>query len=197
MLSFTREFAARLPRSKTLTGHLSFDFMVRDGEADQNTIRQRVYAIECNPRTHTAVVLFADPGEKMAAMVQGYISSIPKDYTDKKDYFEPHDEVVGDLVVPPQDVRPRYWAGHDLVCLFLRPALRCSLGKFTLNQTLQLWIAGLLHMLTWKEGSFEIWDPVPTLVLYHVYWPLRILSAWWQGVRWSTINVSTTKMFRC
>ncbi|GJC94193.1 hypothetical protein ColKHC_03019 [Colletotrichum higginsianum] len=53
------------------------------------------------------------------------------------------------------------------------------------------------HILFWKDGTFEPWDPLPAWWLYHVYWP----SVFWNCIVnwrcWSRINVSTTKMFEC
>jgi predicted ATP-grasp superfamily ATP-dependent carboligase len=172
MLEFTRQFVERSEESGAMTGHLSFDFMVDD--------QRRIYAIECNPRAHTAVVLFAQEGQTMAHMVDAYLSVL--DEPAKVDD-------TGHLVTPAYPVSPRYWIAHDLVTLGVLPLVHGGM---------EAWkgVCDLLgHVTTWKEGSFETWDPWPTLVLYHVYWPLTILDAWWHGQRWSRVNVSTTKMF--
>ena len=56
----------------------------------------------------------------------------------------------------------------------------------------------LEHLLRWKEGTLEIWDPLPWWWLNHVYWPLELLVATvWTGKRYSRFNVSTTKKFEC
>ena len=55
MLRFTQKFASN--GGETFTGHLSFDFLVdnpEEGDIDQ----LRMFPIECNPRVHTAIVLF-------------------------------------------------------------------------------------------------------------------------------------------
>lgn len=70
MLGFITSFAAAAGTG--FTGHLSFDFMA---EEDGNG-RTRLYAIECNPRAHTAVALFAQPGERMGKMVEAYTSAL-------------------------------------------------------------------------------------------------------------------------
>ncbi|KAI0175855.1 hypothetical protein GGR52DRAFT_589636 [Hypoxylon sp. FL1284] len=76
MLAFTAEFVDKSPRPEALTGHLSFDFMAAEGTPSQNGFAKNIYAIECNPRAHTAVVLFATPGPDMDAMVRAYLSAL-------------------------------------------------------------------------------------------------------------------------
>ncbi|KAK7981266.1 hypothetical protein PG989_013723 [Apiospora arundinis] len=208
MLQFTREFVSRYADSdegegggsEPMTGHLSFDFMVEDDEVTENGFQRNMYAIECNPRAHTAVVLFARPGPEMRDMVRAYLSAIePK----RKPNGNPAPTVNGgsdeevELVVPPSDAQSRYWIGHDLVSLVVHPACRLAPGRITLREFLSGLVTFLAHLLTWKEGTWEIWDPWPAVALYHAYWPLTIIGAWRQGQRWSRVNVSTTKMFTC
>ncbi len=82
-----------------LTGQVSFDFLESaDGQ---------VYAIECNPRTHSAITLFAGHPELAAA------------------YLEPgHAEIR-----PLPSARPTYWIYHELWRLVTQPReLRHRLG---------------------------------------------------------------------
>ncbi len=75
-----------------LTGQYSFDFI----EADDG----EVYAIECNPRTHSAITLLQDhPGVARAYLEDG----------------------AGELR-PPAGTRPTYWLYHELWRLFTRPS---------------------------------------------------------------------------
>ncbi|KAK2604668.1 hypothetical protein N8I77_007580 [Diaporthe amygdali] len=189
MLDFTTKFAAEAGAG--FTGHLSFDFMAEDDGSGQT----RLYAIECNPRAHTAVALFAQPGIQMRAMVDAYMSAVggpPK--SSKKDNFGS----ASRLVRPPRNATPRYWIGHDLVTRGLLPFLNLlrmkpRSGKLLVDGVGEL----LLHIFCWKDGTFELWDPWPLVALYHRYWPRTILTAWWKGEQWSRLNVSTTKMFAC
>ncbi|KAL1877480.1 hypothetical protein Daus18300_002467 [Diaporthe australafricana] len=189
MLRFTTKFAAAAGAG--FTGHLSFDFMAEDDDAG----RTRLYAIECNPRAHTAVALFARPGEQMRGMVEAYVSAMdrsPKSL--KKDNSNP----AFGLVWPPADATPRYWIGHDYFALGLLPLLDFLRWQPRSGRLLVDGLAELLqHVLCWKDGTFELWDPWPFVALYHHYWPRAILAAWWKGERWSRLNVSTTKMFIC
>lgn len=208
MLAFTREFVARSRAAdpeEAWTGHLSFDFMVADGDDDDGTavdaagFRRRLYAIECNPRAHTAVVLFAEDATTTQAMVQAYLSVLDDD--DDENHYEPR-ETNGEppappVVTPPARAVPRYWVGHDLAALVLQPVGAWAMGRAATRDLLFGFAAFATHVLTWQEGTWTPADPLPALVLYHVYWPLTILKAWWDGRRWSRVNVSTTKMFMC
>ncbi|KAF3769461.1 hypothetical protein M406DRAFT_335354 [Cryphonectria parasitica EP155] len=180
MFDFTKAVAAAEKKAgRDFTGHLSFDFMA-ETDADGWT---RLYAIECNPRAHTAVALFATPGLEMRRMVDAYISAIDPDRLPgspdgARQTGDAAAAATAGVARPLVDARSRYWIGHDLCVLLLLP----------------LW-----DLITWNttDGTFELWDPWPFVALYHHYWPKAILSAWWKGQRWSRLNVSTTKMFYC
>ncbi|KAI2468766.1 hypothetical protein F4781DRAFT_396796 [Annulohypoxylon bovei var. microspora] len=203
MFAFTVKFVRRSPSPKDMTGHLSFDFMASDGVVSSCGIEKDIYAIECNPRAHTAVVLLAQRGLEMEAMTNAYLSVINNN-TDLKEMEIEFANGKGlqtgtrdSLVIPPANVQPRYWIGHDLVSLFIHPTLLLCLGLVEFSRVSSDILEFSRHLFTWKEGIFETWDPLPALFLYHLYWPSVILSAWWHGRRWSRVNVSTTKMFTC
>lgn len=181
MLEFTKRYADRLkertstgqPEDGNITGQLSFDFKVK--EIDNEL---QLYPIECNPRTHTAVVLFNKDAKRLAGC---YLS------------------LLDDPKAPPLDVcipDPTvdfYWIGHDVVTLLFLPLL-CISDFSSFRPALEEFIQHLLH---WKDATFEVWDPVPFWVLYHVYWPGMFLRSIVKREKWSRINVSTTKMFKC
>lgn len=77
--NWVRQFAKALH----LTGQFSFDFM----ESDDG----RLYAIECNPRTHSAITLFADHPDLARAYLD---TGVP-------------------TVTPLPSSRPTYWAYHE------------------------------------------------------------------------------------
>ena len=78
--------------SLRLTGQVSFDFM----ESDDG----RIYAIECNPRTHSAITMFYDHPDVARA------------------YLEPG----GPTVKPLAGSRPTYWLYHELWRMVADPA---------------------------------------------------------------------------
>lgn len=190
MYDFSKKFAAA--GGSNLTGHLSFDFMAEDDEKGGTSL----YAIECNPRAHTAVALFADPGTEMRMMVRAYMLAIDVqvDDGDTKSH-QAHES--SRAVAPCTGVRSRYWIGHDVVTLVLLPLLGLLRWQSGVDQLVESVRQFVDHALHWKDGSFELWDPWPMVALYYHYWPKAILSAWWKGERWSRVNVSTTKMFAC
>lgn len=80
------------------TGQFSFDFMDSgDGV---------VYAIECNPRTHSAITMFYNHGDVAAA------------YLD-----DDHPTIT-----PRRDARPTYWIYHELWRLLSQPDRRARLA---------------------------------------------------------------------
>ncbi|KAI1208036.1 uncharacterized protein F4807DRAFT_432943 [Annulohypoxylon truncatum] len=200
MYAFTVEFVQRSPNPEDMTGHLSFDFMASEGTASYCGTEKNIYAIECNPRAHTAVVLFAQRGPEMEAMVDAYITTVERRQEGlKKSFAEGKGSQTGTqrLIVPPANTKPRYWIGHDLVSLFIHPMMLWCFGHISFSRVLSDTLEFSHHLRMWKEGTFEVWDPFPALFLYHVYWPIVILSAWWNEKHWSRVNVSTTKMFTC
>lgn len=204
MLAFTQRFAdAERRAGRPLTGHLSFDFMA---EADERAGKTSLYAIECNPRAHTAVTLFATPGPEMRAMVEAYLSATRTGAGTHASAHHPagrrpkhaprHGLPLG-VVRPPPDASSRYWVGHDLFASLLLPLWSLIRGETSRAEFSDLMVELRTHLLSWQDGTFELWDPWPFVALYHHYWPRAIFDAWWKGGRWSRLNVSTTKMFAC
>ncbi len=185
MLDFTKHYAAR--GGEQFTGHLSFDFMIDEAQMDgPHSVRKgedlKLYPIECNPRAHTAVVLF----NGTRGMPTAYLSLLDK----------PIEQMP---TIEPQHRRRYYWIGHDLVELILLPVLSILLRQpgYAVSQIPGTFVGFLDHILNWYDGTFERWDPLPWWWLYHGYWPARFWQCAQKGTQWSRINVSTTKMFLC
>lgn len=190
MLEFTRRFAAAA--GKGFTGHLSFDFMTEKDEEGMT----RLYAIECNPRAHTAVALFGQAGREMRNMVEAYLLAIESCRNPGESGLNKNNG-ASRLVRPPTDAASRYWVGHDFLTLLLLPIWRLLRWNTKLSELAIGLRRFVRHLLFWKDGTFELWDPWPFVALYHHYWPMAIATSWWKGERWSRVNVSTTKMFSC
>ena len=182
MLHFTQSYAAA--EGQTFTGHLSFDFIVE--RTSMNAVEPKdvlLQPIECNPRAHTAVALF----NHTTSMADAYLSLL-----------DPHEKASAiPASIMPLRRDKYYWIGHDLVEKVVLPTANLIMLKSSLSEATEQYNQFLVHILTWKDGTFEVDDPLPWWWLYHVYWPTRLLSCAWQGVKWSRINVSTTKMFEC
>ncbi|KAK1978834.1 hypothetical protein LZ30DRAFT_598225 [Colletotrichum cereale] len=186
MLEFTRKQAASF--GEGFTGHLSFDFMVSDKDVAMAKVSEPeqlvLYPIECNPRAHTAIALFGDTPD----LVRQYLAVLHDD--------ESPDGSGVEVTTPRKPVR-YYWIGHDLLTLFMLPTLRLLLFQMSLAAYGRSVWALAEHALVWKDGTFELWDPLPAWWLYHVYWPMVFWDCIVNRRSWSRINVSTTKMFEC
>ncbi|OCT52597.1 carbamoylphosphate synthase large subunit [Cladophialophora carrionii] len=225
MLDFTRRYAAH--GGKAFTGHLSFDFIVvvvveeRDEKAPLSPEDITLYPIECNPRAHTAVALF----NGTTALVDAYLSALDLDSIDRSSNGTSNNDTNGaaTLVIHPARNDKYFWLGHDLVTRIILPTLSLLSALFltttsghsaassapststsasasaTISTTLQSYAEFIRHVAspTWKDGTFQYWDPLPWWWLYHVYWPLRFWDSLVRARKWSRINVSTTKMFEC
>lgn len=200
MLRFTQEYAAA--GGESFTGHLSFDFMVEMSEAEAGfkdpTHNVRLHPIECNPRAHTAVALFNETPE----MADAYLSVL--DDSSRDPLLEESHKIgmtngnASQPIFPRSPTQKYYWIGHDFAVLVLLPALSLLTGSGTSMSEVSTNISTFVdHLLFWKDGTFEVWDPWPAFWLYHVYWPMQFVLAIIQGKKWSRLNVSTTKMFMC
>jgi catechol O-methyltransferase len=205
MLTFTERVAnvmqkrSSRERSGGFTGHLSFDFLVKDEELESGG-DVTLYPIECNPRAHTATVLFNDCPE----VAQAYLKVLNED----ESKVNGNGVTNGDAKTAPfypEDPARYYWLPHDLVTLLLLPLLvllaqlLATLGfgeqpkeRPYLRETTRTFLD---HLILWRDGSFLIDDPLPAWWLYHVYWPGQFIKSLVTGRKWSRINVSTTKMF--
>jgi predicted ATP-grasp superfamily ATP-dependent carboligase len=199
MLNFTQEFAEK--QGAKFTGHLSFDFMVEETTTERG-VELKILPIECNPRAHTAVVLLGDRSQEM---VKGYLDALAPDVdhvngdgsgTITNGYPDPDRRIV----VPSSttsSVEGFYFIGHDLISLVLHPLTRLLRRRITLYAFLTSVLTFINHILFWKDGTFEIWDPMPWWWLYHVYWPGVLLVCAVRGKRWGRVNVSMGKVFGC
>ena len=164
MLAFTERVAA--DGGDTYTGHLSFDFLVED----ENNVK--LYPIECNPRAHTAVVLF----EKTPEMADAYLSALDN-CKDSKVQEKP--------VFPRTPTSSYYWFGHDLVSFLILPFLDAIFGAGSWGDFFDGVATFWYHFSNWKDGTLTIADPWPFFVLYHGYWPGRLLQCLYKGKAWS------------
>ncbi|KAK5088180.1 hypothetical protein LTS08_004761 [Lithohypha guttulata] len=199
MLKFTQTYAKN--GGNSFTGHLSFDFLVEDAEldllqTDPNT-EINLYPIECNPRAHTAVALFAHT----TSMADAYLSLLDESVNEPSSYAEAaaNGTLNENIVYPRYPFGRYYWVGHDLVNLLILPLL--SLVTMQHDSSVSTLVKGLDEFVDrvvfWRDGTYEVWDPMPWWWLYHVYWPWQFLLSLYTGKKWSRVNVSTCKIFEC
>ncbi|KAI5854852.1 catechol O-methyltransferase [Tricharina praecox] len=207
MLAFTRRLARTL-EGGNITGQLSFDFLVdarnAHGKAAQDI---ELFPIECNPRTHTAVILLATKPKHLAATyltlldepglptskTNGRLNGqLPEDDTDISTVMQPDTNADG---CPASSKTHFYWLGHDLITGFFLPILSllaARSGPVDVAKTI-FWFA--VRALAWNDATFRIDDPCPWWWLYHVYYPWMFVTSLATGKRWSRVNTSTTRVF--
>jgi catechol O-methyltransferase len=197
MLRFTQEFVKRSGRD--MSGHLSFDFLIEEKITEKGA-EMGLVPIECNPRAHTAVVLFEGMETQMA---DAYLSALKPKKQQKllrpntNGYANGNTEETQEEPVMPRNTAKYYWIGHDLIELVIYPLLQLLLRQITLSAYIQSTGNFLEHLLLWRDGTYKLWDPLPAWWMYHVYWPGQNLACILQGRKWSRVNVSTCKMFGC
>ncbi|KAF4456494.1 hypothetical protein F53441_1398 [Fusarium austroafricanum] len=186
MLDFTLKQAEE--GGEKFTGHMSFDFLINkeDEDAAQSGAEKEVtiYPIECNPRVHTANVLFNNTPE----IVDEYLSVLSPS-TNRRPSIQP----------PLTPIKPQqyYWVGQDVIELVLYPFyLTLFKGTMSVSDIQKSIYTFVQHLLYWKDGTFESWDPLPWLWMMHVYWPIQFLYYMYTGSVWTKVNVSTGKAFK-
>jgi hypothetical protein len=187
-LKYTETYAVKM--GEDFTGHFSIDFLVDDNVGDGKgrsveELMRSIFPIECNPRAHTAAVLFAEKSKEVA---EAYLALLDDEAAER--------ETKG-IVIPCSNTTGYYWIGHDLVTRILLPILCLLQGKMSMAEMAANWIGFLQYLIFSKDGTYEIWDPWPMWWLYVVYWPGMFWVSILEGDLWSRCNVSTTKLFRC
>lgn len=172
MLDFTMKQADAL--GPDYTGHLSFDFLAKDVNPEGEPT---LLPIECNPRVHTATILF----ESTPQLVDEYLSilSVPsKEAESRQPLF-------------PQNLGRYHWLAQDFVDMVLSPGYAILRGESRLSALTASWYEFILKAVFYQDGTFAMWDPWPFWWMCHVLWPVRFAM----NLRWNQINVSTGKMF--
>ncbi|MHA3701087.1 ATP-grasp enzyme [Jatrophihabitans sp. YIM 134969] len=136
-------------RELRLTGQYSFDFLESDDGA--------TLAIECNPRTHSAITLFRDHPDLARA------------------YLE-----TGRTTVRPQaDATPTYWLYHEVWQLLRHP---------------RTWRTRFRVLREGRDAVFDLADPWPFFLLYHLHLPSLLLQNLLRLSPWVKIDVNIGKL---
>ena len=157
------EWVRTFAKGMNLTGQFSLDFIRSDDDG-------KFYAIECNPRTHSAITAFHDHNDVAAA----YLNAPRPDETSTSAIQYP--------VVPRTGSRPTYWLYHELwriVSGMMRP-------KFV-QERLQVIGNG-------KEAIFDWNDPWPFFMVHHVQIPLLLLGTLLSQKDWVKIDFNIGKL---
>ena len=157
--SWVRHFSEGLH----LTGQASFDFIQANDDG-------QVYAIECNPRTHSAITMFYS----QPAVAAAYLSK----------------QSLSETVQPRSNSRPTFWLYHE-VWRILSAAFSLRRGwaerRSAIARALKTIAAG-------KDAIFEWHDPLPFLMVHHWQIPLLILKDMQQSKGWIRIDFNIGKL---
>ncbi|KAF4980638.1 hypothetical protein FZEAL_3387 [Fusarium zealandicum] len=182
MLEFTIKQATA--SGEGFTGHLSFDFLIHredeDGTKSGAEKEVAIYPIECNPRVHTATLLFNNTPE----IVGEYLSVLSVSEAPKSLSTPP---------LTPSNPQRYYWISQDLIESLLHPLYMTFFrGTMSITEFRSSAMSFAEHLLYWKDGTFEAWDPLPWLWTIHVYWPIQFACCA-KGVILSPANTPFTK----
>lgn len=154
-----RDWVERFVDGTDLTGQVSFDFIEARDDG-------RLYAIECNPRTHSAITLFNGR------------DGLPEAYLGLRD---------GAPLEPEPGARPTYWLYHEGLRLLrtLRPGRAPEQPGF---------LGRLGIILRGRDAVFDWRDPLPFFMLHHVHIPSLLIADLKAGRGWSKIDFNIGKL---
>ncbi|MGB6318682.1 MAG: hypothetical protein WBG08_08575 [Litorimonas sp.] len=154
-----RDWVERFVDGTDLTGQISFDFIQADDDG-------RLYAIECNPRTHSAITLFNGQG------------GLPAAYLGEAD---------GPALEPRPELRPTYWLYHEIVRLLRTAVFGRDPGQPGFRDRLRILANG-------RDAVFDWRDPLPFFMLHHVHIPSLLIRDLRVGTGWSKIDFNIGKL---
>ena len=154
-------------KTRRLTGHFSFDFIVTD---------EQLYPIECNARVHTAIVLL--PVDKIASCYtprqsQAILRPFPG--------TTPRSWIYNDLIMRYLPIFVRDPALLERI----HPSLpACTVARERIGDLRPCEKPFRLRV----DPTLDAEDWLPFVVLWHLYWPALLLTRWWQGKRWTRVS---------
>ena len=146
-------------QSLSPTGQLSFDFIKATDDG-------KFYAIECNPRTHSAITTFYANEDFAPA------------------WFE--ENPAAETVTPKSTSKPTYWVAHEV------SRILSALVRFQFRTAWQR----LRTIFRGKEAVFDLRDPLPFLMLHQLHMPALLLKAAISGRSWLRIDFNIGKLVR-
>ena len=149
-----------------LTGQFSLDFI-------QSYDDGKFYAIECNPRTHSAITAFHDHTEVAAAYLN------PPQLDETSTATGPATQYP---IVPLGGSLPTYWMYHELWRMV------CNITQFKrVQERMQIITRG-------KDAIFDWNDPWPFFMVHHVQIPLLLLGTLLAQKDWVKIDFNIGKL---
>lgn len=150
------QWVSHFVKELNLTGQISFDFIEQEDG--------KVYAIECNPRVHSAITMFYDQPKVVADAYLNQSFQVPKQPAQ-----------------PLPDSKPTYWLFHEL-------------WRFTNVRSWQDLQERLKIILRGMDAVFTVSDPLPFLGVNHWQIPLLILNSMRELKGWERIDFNIGKL---
>ena len=160
MLECVNVYAKEFGREESGNFCVTFALDAEDPEPD---LRRKIYPTKCNPGVSTPILLFSEESEDLA---DAYCTILP-------DYKAQNVTTLSkrsSIVIPESSVGI-YWIEDCLWTLIVLPLLDFLRMKTDVWNFLALWVYFIEHVLFWKEGIFEIWDPWFAWWQYGLYQP--------------------------
>ncbi len=169
----------RFAKGMNLTGQVSFDFIQAQDSGE-------MYAIECNPRTHSAITMFYS----QPAVATAYLSDEPLTDSMSESSPKPSSQLSfgsssGPFLGPVRPLpasRPTYWIYHEVWRLLTHLTSR------------QATVERLKIIAKGKDAIFDWQDPLPFLMVHHWQILLLLLNDLRQLKGWIRIDFNIGKL---
>jgi catechol O-methyltransferase len=171
MLNYVQAFATKAGRN--ITTHLSMSFKI-DEKSTASGLEWSVLPVDCKINISPPVLLFAGTAGSMA-LTRAYMTALVP-ATNGLSTFTGMGALPDsmDHVIAPESALGTYYIGQDLLDLVLRPTVQALMLRVRILQLVRNLLTFVEHVLFWRDGIFEVWDPLPAFLLYHVYMPIRL-----------------------
>ncbi|KAJ9634579.1 hypothetical protein H2199_008862 [Coniosporium tulheliwenetii] len=199
LLTFTKTLVSALPHSPTLSTHLTLTFRVSSFPTPTGTA-QTIFAISCStaasPSLASLLQLSRTP-ETAAKLVAAYLSAVPAPTAENGKAIEPavringhrEDEEEDIVFLPESGVGTVYALPVAVRELLILPIVEVLLWRRVtrkqLVERLREVVENVVHLINLiafgKEELFELEDPWPAVLLWHVVEPMRLLKSVWRG----------------
>lgn len=171
MLNFVRTFGQKA--GEDFSTSLSMSFKIDEKSTDSG-LEWSVLPVDCKVNVSPPILLFAGTVGSIA-LTRAFLT-LTTPTTNGLSTFTGLGALPDSMenVIAPQAAAGAYFVGQDLVELVLRPITQTLMLKMHLLQLVWNLLTFIEHLIFWKDGIYESWDPLPALLLYHFYMPGRL-----------------------
>lgn len=199
LLGFTQTLVSAVPNSHDLSTHLTLTFRVSSSPTPTGTA-QTIFATSCSTAaspTLASLLQLSRTPETAAKLVAAYLSAVPTPTAENGKAIEPavcinghREDEEGDVVFLPEagvgTVYALPVAVRELLILPIVEVLSWRrVTRKRLGERLREVVENVVHLINLiafgKEELFELEDPWPALLWWHVVEPMRLLTGVWRG----------------